>query len=647
MLSVDEGSLLPSDAVVGAMAAAMAERGPDADGRWSDRSAGIILVHRRLAVLDLSPAGAQPMVSASGRHVLVFNGEVYNHQDVRARLAREGVTLRGGSDTEVLLEAIATWGVDAAIQASVGMFAFAVWDRDARRLVLARDRFGEKPLYWGRIGGCIAFASTLRALENIPGFPTQVDPRAVQAYFSTGYIPAPFSMWSGIAKLPPGHLLRIDHGRPPAAAECYWSPRANELALRNEPIVDAAAAIDQLEAGLRRSVAEQMVADVPVGCFLSGGIDSSLIAALASADNPGRVETFTVAFKESSFDESNFARAVAGYLGTRHHETTVGPEDVLAVVPRMREWYGEPFADSSQVPTALLCRWARQKVTVALSGDGADELFAGYGRYGHTLRVQRMLNRLPAWLRRLLAVTGGAVPTGLWSSLLWPADRLVGRRSLENPLSQKVAKGIGLLRCRNLPALYRGIMQRPLIPGLLAPLDGSGSAATIEEDDPDIAPLRWMLREDQETYLPGDVLTKVDRSAMAFSLETRAPFLDHRIADIAWRLPAEQQLAGGRGKVILRAVLARYLPPALFERPKMGFAMPMDVWLAGPLRDWAEDLFSHGCLATAPWVDASVARRVWQRFLGGETHLRYLVWDMLMLVSWSSATRGRPAMTSS
>lgn len=617
-------------ALAQAMAGAMAERGPDGEGVWCDAQAGVALAHRRLAILDLSPTGAQPMISADGRWVIVFNGEIYNHRDLRQQLGA-GVVLRGTSDTEILVELIARQGFAEILHDLVGMFAIAAWDRSLRRLHLARDRYGEKPLYWGRIAGSWAFASVLAPLERHPGFQAEVNPQAVAAFFSEGCVPAPLSIWQSIHKLPPGCRVELNAGTAGPEPVCWWSPvEAEHQGTETSFHGSEEDATSELERLLMRAVGEQMVADVPVGCFLSGGIDSSLIAALARRAGGGPVCTFTMSFTETGFDESVHARAVASHLGTEHHQTPVTPKDVVEVVPRMAEWYGEPFADSSQVPTSLLCRWARQRVTVALSGDGADEIFGGYSRYRHCLRLHGSLARLPRWTRHAAATLLRPLPQAAWSALLWPADRLLGRRSLENLPSQRAAKLAALLPGDDIGAVYRGIVARgesPLARGLpgWSPVYSSSS---------DLDSLRFMLRQDQLGYLHDDILAKVDRAAMAWSLETRAPFLDHRIGAFAWRLPSAWLVSGGVGKRILRRILARHLPPVLFERPKMGFAMPLDVWLLGPLRPWAEAQLSAQALQSVPWLDAQTVACLWARFLAGEHQLRYRIWDVLMLSSW-------------
>lgn len=619
------------------MAGAMVERGPDGEGVWCDGGAGIALAHRRLAILDLSPAGAQPMTSADGRWVVVFNGEIYNHGDLRRGLLR-GEALRGTSDTEVMLELIAERGFSAALRELVGMFAIAAWDRTERTLHLARDRYGEKPLYWGRIAGSWVFASVLAPLARFPGFQAEVDPAAIAAFFSEGCIPAPLSVWRSLRKLPPGCRLELAAGATEAEPLPWWSPVEAEAQGRAAPFIgDEDQAAIALERLLERAVGEQLVADVPVGCFLSGGIDSSLVAAMARKVGGGPVCTFTMSFSEAGFDESPHAQAVADHLGTEHHRAPVTPADVIEVVPRMAEWYGEPFADSSQVPTSLLCRWARQRVTVALSGDGADELFGGYSRYSHCLRLQGALGRLPRWSRQALATLLRPLPQAAWSALLWPADRALGRRSLENLPSQRVAKLVRLLPGTDLASVYRGILARgesPLAPGL-------PQWNPLRPDSAGMEPLRWMLRQDQAGYLHDDILAKVDRAAMAWSLETRAPFLDHRIGAFAWSLPSSWLLSGGAGKRILRRILAKHVPPGLYERPKMGFAMPLDVWLSGALRPWAEDRLSARALQALPWLESRQVQRLWRRFLAGEHQLRYRIWDVLMLSSWADSAPGR------
>ncbi|MGE0358424.1 MAG: asparagine synthase (glutamine-hydrolyzing) [Burkholderiales bacterium] len=633
------------ETVASAMARRLAHRGPDAQGAWADPGAGIAFGHRRLAILDLTVTGAQPMRSHSGRFTIAYNGEIYNHGALRAIVdSRAGpVAWRGRSDTEVLLEAIERLGMETALREAIGMFAFAAWDRETRSLHLARDRFGEKPLYYGRVGQSIAFASELKAFAAVPGWNPSLDREALALFLRYNCVPAPRSIWAGISKLAPGSVVSLDAshaaGGELAVPRAYATLRDTIVAARADPFegsLDEAA--DGLEAVLRESIAGQSVADVPLGAFLSGGIDSSTIVALLQSQSGRPVETFTVGFRESGYDEAAHARAVAKHLGTSHHEVTLGAGDALEAVPRLAEVFDEPFSDSSQLPTLLVAREARRHVTVSLSGDAGDEVFGGYNRYGWLPRLGRRLAPVPAGLRRAAAAALEALPAR-WSSALLGA--LPGAPAVA-ALPDKVPKLLEALRAGSDAERYAGVVSHWSAPAALVkgtveppsrPLDFPGDA-------PGLADFReWMMYTDALTYLPDDILVKVDRAAMAASLETRVPFLDPRVVAFAWSLPVDYRAHETHPKRVLRRLLHRHVPPELVERPKAGFAVPLAAWLRGELRDWAEALLDPARLAREGVFEPAPIRRAWEEHLSGRRDWPYHLWDVLMFQAWHERQR--------
>lgn len=574
-----------------AMTRAIGHRGPDDTGQWLDNDHGVALGHRRLAIIDLSPAGHQPMKSASGRYVIVYNGEIYNHNELRARLEREGLAPNwvGRSDTEVLLACIDAWGLRGALAEANGMFALALWDLRERELVLARDRAGEKPLYYGRQGNCILFASELKGITAHPMFEAVVDRAAAAQFMHLGYVPAPLSIWKGVHKLPPAHLLTIRPGDPTLSApECYWDLASIAVAGALHPTVDTPALVDELDALLRDAVRLRMEADVPLGAFLSGGIDSSMITALMQVQASRPVKTFSIGSAERSHDESRFASAVAQHLGTDHQELRVTPVEVQAVLPELPRIWDEPFADTSQIPTYLVNSLARKEVTVALSGDGGDELFAGYNRHVIGAQIWCKSERLPGLVRRGIGAALAAPVTG---RIAHGMSRLTGLGSGVVDLTERLSK-VGAVMAADDPAdVYARLVSK-------WPRDGNpvvGAQNTRAQiDSGSFSDFRnSMLFMDAKTYLPDDILAKVDRAGMAVSLEGRIPFLDHRVMELAWRIPLSAKIKGGRGKHILREVLYRYVPQSLVDRPKAGFTVPVGDWLVGPLRPWAEDLLDR------------------------------------------------------
>jgi asparagine synthase (glutamine-hydrolysing) len=617
------------------MGDSIAHRGPDDHGEWIDTEQGIALAHRRLAIVDLSAAGHQPMLSHCGRYVVVYNGEIYNHPELRAGLGE--LPWRGHSDTETLLALFTRHGVLDTLPRLVGMFAIAVWDRDTATLTLARDRMGEKPLYWGRLGQAgIAFASELRALRAHPLWQGAVDRDALTLLMRHNCIPAPYSIWRGIHKLEPACWVslqrdgRVKQGR-------YWDLAQTALEALTQPLqlADAEAA-DQLEQRLSATLRGQMLADVPLGAFLSGGVDSSTIVALMARQSTQRVRTFCIGFDDGATSEAVHARAVAQHLGTDHTELIVGAGDALALVPQLPRLYDEPFADSSQMPSLLVAQMARRHVTVALSGDAGDELFAGYNRYLIADR-RRHLQRLPLGLRRALAWVIRSAPPALWDALLAAPQWLLPATRRHRDVGAKLHKlARDVLPATDARMLYRALTSHWTTPGDV--VVGATEPATWF-DAPALAP-HWrdavagMTVTDQLTYLPDDILVKVDRAAMAHGLETRAPFLDHRLVEWAWRLPMRQKIRGGQTKWLLRQVLYRHVPAALIERPKQGFAVPLAAWLRGPLRGWADALLDPARLRAEGYLAPAAIAQAWSQHLAGRHDRAHELWDVLMFQAW-------------
>lgn len=624
------------------MALTIQHRGPDDAGAWSDPESGIALAHRRLSILDLSPAGHQPMQSTSGRHVLVFNGEIYNHLALRDQLQKEGLApaWRGHSDTETLLAGFAAWGVTATVQRTVGMFALALWDRAERHLTLARDRMGEKPLFYGWVRGAFVFGSELKALRAFPGFDNPVSRDALAVYLQHCVVPAPYSIYQDIFKLEPGCVLSLDASNlvsKSLQSEPYW--RLTDAVRRGlaAPFETEVEAVAALETALREAVALQAVADVPLGAFLSGGVDSSTIVALMQAQSTLPVQTFTVGFDEAGFDESPHAFAVARHLGTEHHTLRVTAADARAVIPQLSAMYDEPFGDSSQIPTHLVCKAARQHVTVALSGDAGDESFGGYNRYTLGRRVWNGMKWIPWPLRR--GITAGIERSSLqtWNTL----GRVLSTAQDLALLGEKIHKLGKLTNATSLDNLYRNLVTEwPHDANLVreasslpTKLDDAGLVAGVPEAE------QRMMLWDSLTYLPDDILTKVDRAAMSVGLETRVPFLDHRVVELAWRLPLHMKIRRGEGKWALRQVLYKYVPRELLERPKTGFAVPIGAWLRGPLREWAEGLLAEARLRREGYFNPSPIRAVWQQHLSGRHDWTPRLWSVLMFQAWLE--RGR------
>lgn len=619
--------------VVSRMIAPLTHRGPDDQGTWVDEAHGVALGHRRLSILDLSPHGHQPMVSMSGRYVIAYNGEIYNFGQLRDELAAAGVApqWRGHSDTEVLLGAFEAWGVDASLKKTVGMFAIALWDREAQTLTLARDRMGEKPLYYGVVCGQFTFGSELKAIRALADGALQINRNVLAELMQFGYIPAPHSIYEGIKKVPPGHALTVYSTTNIGAPRPYWALETHEQMQFSAQMAGCndVEAANLVHDRLRESVGLQMVADVPLGAFLSGGVDSSTVVALMQSQSAQRVKTYTIGFNESTFDEAPYAKVVAQHLGTDHTELYVTAKDAASVIPELPSIYDEPFADSSQIPTTLVSRLTRQHVTVSLSGDGGDELFAGYPRYPLTAALWHRVNGLPMWFRIAAAsMLRGLSPTG-WDRLLGflPASKqqlLNGRRI--HRLAQ-------LMTTRSIGEMYVRLMSQ-WQPEERLVLGTTGDYYDQMAWPRGVDFIEAMRRWDVSQYLSDDLLVKVDRASMSASLESRAPMLDHRVVELAFALPQRMLLRDGVGKWVLRRVLDRYVPRELIERPKAGFSIPLGNWLRGPLRDWAGDLLNTDMLLKQGFLDAEKVSLLWRQHQSGGFDRSAYLWNVLMFQAW-------------
>ncbi|MEI6146599.1 MAG: asparagine synthase (glutamine-hydrolyzing) [Methylococcales bacterium] len=618
----------------------IAHRGPDDSGVWCDKEAGIGLAHRRLAIVDLSPAGHQPMMSGSSRYMIVFNGEIYNHLMLRADLKDTGhaPVWRGHSDTETLLAGFDAWGIEATIIKSIGMFAFAVWDKQTRQLTLGRDRLGEKPLYYGWQGlgeqAVFLFGSELKALRCHPSFEKHINREALSLQLRYNAIPAPYSIYHGIAKLRPGCLLTISLKQREAKEHVYWSAlQIAQSGAANLFTGNTQQAVDDLETLLKDAVKQQMMADVPLGAFLSGGIDSSLIVALMQVQSSKPVKTFTIGFHENGYNEAVHAKAVAEHLGTEHTELYVSSKQAMAVIPRLPSLYDEPFSDSSQIPTFLVSELAKQQVTVSLSGDAGDELFCGYNRYVMTADLWHKISLLPMPLRSLLAKGIISLSPETWNNL----TRFIPISHSKRPinLGDKLHKGANVLTSNNVDELYTHFISHWLDSPAIV-IDGKLPNILMNElpNLKSLTDVQRMMAQDIIMYLPDDILTKVDRAAMGVSLETRVPFLDHRVVEFSWQLPQSLKLRDGQSKWALRQVLYRHVPKALIDRPKMGFGVPIGVWLRGPLQDWAETLLDETRLRNEGFFHPAPIRKKWLEHLSGQRNWQYHLWDVLMFQAW-------------
>lgn len=622
-----------------AMANTLYHRGPDDSGTWADEEAGIVLAHRRLAILDLSQEGHQPMPSSSGRYVISFNGEVYNFGSLRTELEDLGHRFRGHSDTEIMLAAISQWGILSAVKRFNGMFAFALWDREERKLHLVRDRFGEKPLYYGWMGKTFMFASELKALRAHPDFKTELNRDSLALYMRHNYVPAPYSIYQGIWKVLPGRIATIsksDVGSPPQLTR-YWSVQgAAERGMAERfagSETDAIACLDEL---LRDAVKLRMEADVPLGAFLSGGIDSSAIVSLMQAQSAKPIQTFTVGFYEAGYNEAEYAKTVAHHLGTAHTELYVRPEEAMAVIPRLPSLYDEPFADSSEIPTFLISELARRSVTVSLSGDGGDELFAGYDRYFWSLNIWQKMRWVPSGPRTFAAKGLKMLSRDTWESIVQSLAPILPERITRRSPGGKVHRLAELLMAECPEALYLSLVSHWKNPASL--VNGASEPVTVLTDRAQWAEVtdfpHRMMSFDMMSYLPDDILVKVDRASMGVSLEARVPFLDHRVAEFAWKLPLSMKIRDGQGKWLLRQLLYRYVPKALVERPKKGFGVPIDFWLRGALREWAEYLLDEKRLRDQGFFDPNPIRQMWAEHLSTRHNWQYHLWDVLMFQAW-------------
>jgi asparagine synthase (glutamine-hydrolysing) len=636
---VDLSCGTPADrlvATVRRMAHSLRHRGPDDEGAWIEAEAGVALGHRRLSILDLSPAGHQPMESKNGRYVLSYNGEVYNFSELRSELEGKGVVFRSDCDTEVIVEAIATWGITATLPRLIGMFAFSLWDRETRTLTLVRDRMGIKPLYWAHQENLFLFASELKAFYAHPGFRAEVNRDSLTSFLRHNYIPAPHSIYRDTFKLMPGTMLTLRLGGKPELST-WWNLREIAgKALQARPEWEEAEALDALDTLLKDAVKRRMVADVPIGAFLSGGIDSSTITALMQAQSERPIRTFTIGFHEEAYNEAKHAKKVAEHLGTEHTELYVEPRDALDVIPKLPLIYDEPFADSSQIPTFLVSELTRNHVTVALSGDGGDELFAGYNRYFWAEAVWRKLQLLPKPARGGMAMVLRAFPPAHWDRIFG----IVPSRLRPRLAGDKLHKLADLFALSDRDALYRQLLTHwdapaSLVHGGKEPTGILWDTDLVNEFSDFTERMQFL---DSVTYLPDDILTKVDRASMQVGLEARVPLLDHRVVEFVWRLPGIMKVRKGKGKWLLRQILDRYVPKALIERPKMGFGVPIDSWLRGPLRDWGETLLAERRLREEGFFKPEPIRKKWQEHLSGKRNWQYPLWDVLMFQAWLEHT---------
>jgi len=616
------------------MADTLYKRGPDSSGVWCDPECGIAMGHRRLAIIDLSTAGHQPMVSASGRTVISFNGVIYNYQELRKELESAGIKFRGSSDTEVLLEACELWGVINTTKRLIGMFAFVVWDGQQLKLTLVRDRLGKKPLYWGWQGDTFFFGSECKSFSPHPSWRPAINRSAVAVFLRYSYISAPLSIYQNIKQMRPGHIVtvRADRG---IQETCYWNVREiAENCIRNRTELNEQDVVDHLDSLLRDAISHRMIADVPLGAFLSGGIDSSTVVALMQAVSNQPVRTFSIGFHEKHYNEASHALAVARHLGTDHTEFYVEPGHALNLVPKLAEYYDEPFADSSQLPTLLVSELARYDVTVALSGDGGDELFAGYNRYMIARRLDHFFSVMPAMMRTGIASCLRGISPLMWNRIiaLLPKPRSM---SIDGGKIHRLAN---ILPVKDFEQASRVLISQWPIDAELTPGEGAGLDVLNGELLPDAVEdvIERLQLIDQISYLPGDILTKVDRASMAYSLELRGPLLDHRVVEFAWSLPHSYKLRNGISKWCLRQVLYRYVPRNLIERPKMGFGVPIGEWLRGPLREWAEELLSEHALAQDNLYNVPLVRRYWDEHQRGVCNWQYALWNVLMAQAWQA-----------
>jgi len=622
--------------IVTKMSDTMKRRGPDDSGSWCDENVSIALGHRRLSIIELSACGHQPMVSGNGRYVITYNGEVYNFKSIRQELEKKGQTFRGNSDTEVVLQAIEAWGVEAAVKQFVGMFAFAVWDRQERVLTLARDRIGIKPLYYGYLNGIFLFASELKALRAFPDLNFEVNREALAAYLRYNNVPCPFSIYKNIFKLPQGTILSVGlkDANNDYSPQAFWSAKAAvEQGMRSSFSGTVDEAVSSLEGLLAEAVGLRTISDVPLGAFMSGGIDSASVVALMQRQSARPINTFTIGFREPGYNEAENARIVSKYLGTRHTEMYVSPQEALSVIPELSLIYDEPFSDSSQIPTYLISKLTRQFVTVALSGDGGDELFAGYNRYSWAKKIWKKVSWAPKIVRHTLAANIGRIPPRKWEAIL--GSILPGNIRPSDP-GNKMHKLAQVLKADRAQEIYLWLVSHWKYPQSV--LEDGIEPVTIAAD-----PSKWvetkdfrqqMMYLDLVSYLPDDILVKVDRASMAVSLEARVPLLDHRVVEFAWRLPVAMKMYKGQTKYILRRILFKYVPEEFFKRPKMGFSIPLGDWLRGPLRGWAESLLNPRRIKEEGFFKPEAVSDKWKEHLSAKSNCQDYLWPVLMFEAW-------------
>lgn len=621
------------------MTAELSHRGPDDSGIWIDNCSGVALGHTRLAILDLSNSGRQPMSSVAGRYTMVFNGEIYNHLNLREKInkiATSKVNWKGHSDTETILAGFEVWGVKKTLKNSIGMFALALWDHQEKALYLARDRLGEKPLYYGWQKGSFVFASELKAIKKHVSFEGEIDRDAIALQLRLGYIPAPYSIYKGVKKLSPGVFVKLSlkEKQPVEIVSTYWSfDEISTSSMASNFYIDDKEAIKQLDNLLQKSICDQMLSDVPLGAFLSGGVDSSCVVALMQAQSPKKVKTFSIGFEEPAFNEAIYAKAVADHLNTDHLELYVSSRQALDVIPRLPSLYDEPFSDPSQIPTFLVSEMARQHVTVALTGDGGDELFGGYNRYLGTQQWWGKIKFFPSQLRYFAAMGLQSIGSSRWNKIGHAIDYTVGSQDQWTDLSNKISKIVEVLKIDDTASLYRDLVSHWTQTSDLV-INGIEPSTRITSPLINTSIVEQMMVLDTLTYLPDDVLVKVDRAAMGVGLETRVPILDHRIVEFASRLPLHMKIRNGKGKWVLREILYKYVPRELIERPKAGFGVPIDAWLRGPLRDWAECLLDGSRLRREGFLNPEPIRSKWEEHLSGKRNWQQPLWNVLMFQAW-------------
>jgi asparagine synthase (glutamine-hydrolysing) len=623
------------EAIATNMADQIASRGPDDVGVWIAINDGLALAHRRLAIIDLSPAGHQPMVSSCGRYVLAYNGEIYNHLDIRELLLTQAKVSewKGHSDTETLLAAICHWGLEATLKKLNGMFAFALWDNHSKNLYLARDRIGEKPMYYGASKSTFLFGSQLKSLSVHPCWQGNIDRDALSLYMKYGYVPAPYSIYEGIRKLPPAHFIVVsDGGNSISEPKCYWTLDSSSECSQSYDYDNVHSITDNLESLLLDSVRRRMEADVPLGAFLSGGIDSTMIVALMQSISKEPVKTFSIGFEEESYDEARHAKKIAKYLGTDHSELYVSPEDAMSVLPKLSVIYDEPFADHSQIPTFIVSELAKTQVKVSLSGDGGDELFFGYSRYFQVHSWWRKLRLVPRPIRLLMSLTIISIPSSLLNGLL----TLLPSKFTSNHLRDRIPKFARLINAPDWLTFYDRVITQGNYPKslVLNSSNGNNFLNRYKQKIERLSGPEKMMYLDTMLYLPDDILAKVDRASMAVGLEARVPFLDHRLVEFAWRVPFKYKFRDRQGKWILRQVLYRYVPKSLVDRPKMGFGVPIEYWLKGPLSDWAENLLNEEELNQQGFFDSELVQKMWDEHKEGKRRWHVQLWRLLIFQMW-------------